>query len=79
MDRHPHQPHLIALGREDGSLCFWDLRQESQPVQLIEGHSSDGEACLKLSDWHGPFTHDNFAIDKTIILSIVVEYYTCIS
>ncbi len=43
MDRHPHQPHLIVLGRGDGSLCFWDLRQDNQPVQIIQGHTSDGE------------------------------------
>ena len=50
MDRHPHQPHLVALGREDGSLCFWDLRQERQPVQLIEGHSSDGKTSKRYNE-----------------------------
>ena len=43
MDRHPHQPHLVALGRGDGSVCFMDLRQEKAPVPtIVQAHSSDG-------------------------------------
>lgn len=42
LDRHPHQPHLVALGRSDGSVGFWDLRQEAHHLQLIQAHGSNG-------------------------------------
>lgn len=48
LDRHPHQPHLVAIGRGDGSLCFMDMRQHKRGMQLVGAHSSHGqcESCL---------------------------------
>ncbi|XP_054715744.1 nucleoporin Nup43-like [Uloborus diversus] len=40
MNIHPTQPHILAAGYEDGSLCMWDMRQDRKPTSLIEGHSS---------------------------------------
>ena len=51
MDRHPNQPHVVALGRGDGSICFWDLRQEGQPVSLIQAHSTEGESNVIMFAW----------------------------
>lgn len=42
MDRHPNQPHLVIAGCDNGLICFWDLRQEKQPLTMIKAHASDG-------------------------------------
>lgn len=41
LDRHPQQPHLVAVGRADGSVCFWDLRSDRRALEVIQAHSSD--------------------------------------
>lgn len=41
MDRHPHQPHLVALGCSSGAVCFWDLRQDGHPSSLAQAHQAD--------------------------------------
>lgn len=43
LDRHPHQPHVVAIGRGDGSICFMDLRYPKNMVKLIQAHSAHGE------------------------------------
>ena len=43
VDRHPHQPHVVALGRGNGSLCFMDLRQHKHVLQMVQAHSSHGK------------------------------------
>lgn len=40
LDRHPHQPHLVAIGRGDGSLCFMDLRQYKHTLRVARAHSA---------------------------------------
>ncbi|XP_029652632.1 nucleoporin Nup43-like [Octopus sinensis] len=37
--KHPSQQHLVATGTVDGSLCLWDLRQKTNPVTLLGGHT----------------------------------------
>lgn len=37
---HPTQPHILASGHEDGTLCIWDLRQEHKPTTMLSGHSA---------------------------------------
>ena len=44
VSRHPSQPHLVATGCADGSLCFWDLRKGRGPHSIAKAHSSVG-AC----------------------------------
>lgn len=46
LDRCSNQPHLVAVGRGNGSVCFWDLRQDKQPVSILQGHSSDSASFL---------------------------------
>lgn len=41
VSRHPNQPNLVVMGCCDGSLCFWDLRQEKMPASLYHAHTSD--------------------------------------
>lgn len=43
LDRHPHQPHLVAVGRGDGSLCFIDLRHHKRTLKVAKAHSAHGE------------------------------------
>lgn len=40
MGVHPSQTHVVATGHEDGSLCVWDMRQDRQPVALLQAHSA---------------------------------------
>ena len=54
LDRHPHQPHLVALGRGDGSVGFWDLRQEGHHLQIIQAHSSIGTRMALSYSWGEP-------------------------
>ncbi|XP_028295031.1 nucleoporin Nup43 [Gouania willdenowi] len=41
VDRHPNQQHVVATGGQDGTLCIWDVREESSPVALMEAHSAE--------------------------------------
>ncbi|KAK2154683.1 hypothetical protein LSH36_260g01003 [Paralvinella palmiformis] len=41
IDKHPTQPHIVATGGEDGTLCIWDMRQDKFPVTLLSAHSAD--------------------------------------
>ena len=60
LDRHPHQPHLVALGRGDGSVGFWDLRQEGHHLQIIQAHNSIGtRVTLSYSSF---FASDSIAL-----------------
>ena len=43
LSRHPHQPHVVAVGRGDGSLCLKDLRQPKHSLQLLQAHSAEGK------------------------------------
>ena len=49
LDKHPNQCHLIVAGCDNGSVCFWDLRQEKQPVLLMSAHSSEGNYISRLN------------------------------
>ena len=42
---HPTHPHLVVTGRTDGSVCFWDLRHQRQPLSHMEAHTDIG-VCL---------------------------------
>ena len=39
---HPTHPHLVVTGRTDGSVCFWDLRHQRQPLSHMEAHTDIG-------------------------------------
>lgn len=43
LDHHPTQPHVVATGGQDGTLCIWDMRQEKFPVTLLSAHSTDSK------------------------------------
>lgn len=38
--QHPSQPHVLVTGTQNGLLSIWDLRQESQPVTVLDAHSA---------------------------------------
>lgn len=40
MNIHPTQSHVLATGNEDGSMHMWDMRQDKEPVAVLEGHSA---------------------------------------
>lgn len=40
MNIHSTQSHVLATGNEDGSMHLWDMRQDKQPVSVLEGHSA---------------------------------------
>ncbi|XP_042912870.2 nucleoporin Nup43 [Parasteatoda tepidariorum] len=40
LNTHPTQPHILATGYEDGSLCMWDMRHEKKPMSLMEAHTA---------------------------------------
>ena len=40
VDNHPTQPHIVATGGQDGTLCIWDMRQDRFPVTLLDAHSA---------------------------------------
>lgn len=44
MNIHPTQSHILATGNEDGSMHLWDMRQDKQPVSVLEGH------CASISE-----------------------------
>ena len=44
LDRHPQQPHIVAVGRGDGSVCFIDLRQPKYHTQVVRAHSDHGKS-----------------------------------
>ncbi|XP_076373919.1 nucleoporin 43 [Tachypleus tridentatus] len=47
MNQHPSQFHVLATGTEDGSLCIWDMRQESHPVTILNAHATSMmEVCF---------------------------------
>lgn len=37
MATHPTQSHVLCTGNEDGSMQIWDMRQDNQPVSLLDG------------------------------------------
>ncbi|XP_023239893.1 nucleoporin Nup43-like [Centruroides sculpturatus] len=39
MAQHPTQWHTLGTGGEDGLLYIWDLRQDRQPITLLNAHS----------------------------------------
>lgn len=41
IDVHPTQPHIVAVGGQDGALSLWDMRQDRYPVTLVTAHSAD--------------------------------------
>ncbi len=43
VDNHPTQPHIVATGGHDGTLCVWDMRQDRFPVTLLDAHSAHSE------------------------------------
>ena len=49
LDRHPHQPHLVVVGRGDGSLCFTDLRHHKREVKVVHAHSAHGKSATVTS------------------------------
>merc|ERR1712088_902654 len=40
IDKQLTQPHIVATGSSEGSLCIWDMRQGSFPVTLLSAHAS---------------------------------------
>ena len=62
LDRHPHQPHLVAFGCSDGSVGFWDLRQEGHHLQIIKAHNSIGTRA---------------ALSYSIIIAISLHLMSC--
>nr|XP_032837315.1 nucleoporin Nup43 isoform X2 [Petromyzon marinus] len=38
---HPSQPHVVAVGGEDGTLQLWDVRQRQAPTALLQGHTAE--------------------------------------
>ena len=63
LDRHPHQPHLMAFGCSNGSVGFWDLRQEGHHLQIIKAHNSIGTRA---------------ALSYSIIIAISLHLMSCI-
>jgi len=40
VDKHPTQPHIVATGGREGTLCVWDMRQDKYPVTLLSAHNA---------------------------------------
>jgi len=38
---HPHQNHIIAVGSDDGTTSFWDLRNLSSPLERFAQHNAN--------------------------------------
>ena len=56
VDNHPTQPHIVATGGQDGTLCIWDMRQDRFPVTLLDAHSAHSnilyfDGIMILSFW----------------------------
>lgn len=69
LDRHPHQPHLVALGRSDGSVGFWDLRQEGHHLQIIEAHNSIGTTRAALT-----FSNNSLHLTPCLALRLMPSF-----
>jgi len=38
---HPHQLHVLALGSDDGTTSFWDLRYPNSPLERFAQHTAN--------------------------------------
>ena len=63
LDKHPTQPHIVATGGQESTLCIWDMRQDKFPVTLLSAHSADSKCTLnhrKLKSTISSFIVDAF-------------------
>jgi WD40 repeat protein len=51
LSTHPTQTHIVATGSSDGSIAFWDLRQERHPVTILKGHE---QAVSEVRNYSNP-------------------------
>lgn len=38
LSTHPSQTHIVCSGSSDGTIAFWDLRQERHAFTVLKGH-----------------------------------------
>ena len=73
MDRHPTQPHIVATGGFDGTLCLWDMRQEKYPITLLQVHTSSSKN--KCFHFVTCLANGYIRFSREILL---LSYYSCL-